>query len=82
MLQNIEVQTYIINHFGALIALKKNGIDQNKKVINAASPYPFLASSNDEIEYFRHHINIIYQIGLKNIDKIKQIVYDIKIQFY
>ena len=65
-----------------LIALKKNGIDQNKKVINAASPYPFLASSNDEIEYFRHHINIIYQIGLKNIDKIKQIVYDIKIQFY
>lgn len=57
-----------------LIALKKYGIDQNKKVINAVAPYPFLASSNEEIEYFRHHINIIYKIGLKDIDKIKEIV--------
>jgi tetrahydromethanopterin S-methyltransferase subunit A len=60
-----------------LIALKKNGIDQNKKVINAAAPHPFLACSNDEIEYFRHHINIIYKIGLKEIDRIKDIVFDI-----
>jgi tetrahydromethanopterin S-methyltransferase subunit A len=60
-----------------LIALKKNGIDQNKKIINAVAPYPFLACSNDEIEYFRHHINIIYKIGLKDIDKIKEIVCDV-----
>ena len=60
-----------------LIALKKNGIDQNKKVINAAAPYPFLTRSNDEIEYFRQHINIIDEIGLKDIDKIKDILFDI-----
>src|SRR5688572_31955239 len=60
-----------------LIALKKNGIDQKKKVINSIAPYPFLASSYDEIEYFRHHINIIYKTGLKNIDRIKDIVFDI-----
>jgi len=66
-------------HFSGqtLIALKKNGIDQNKKVINAASPYPFLVSTTEEIEYFRYHINFIDKIGLKNIDKIKEIVYDI-----
>jgi tetrahydromethanopterin S-methyltransferase subunit A len=59
-----------------LIALKKNGIDQNKKVINAAAPSPFLACTNHEIEYFRNHINIINKIGLKDIDKIKDIVFD------
>ena len=56
---------------------KKNGIDQNKKVINVAAPYPFLTCSNNEIEYFRHHINIINKIGLKDIYKIKDIVFDI-----
>ena len=61
-----------------LIALKKNGIDQNKKVINATAPYPFLACSNDEVEYFRHHINIINKIGLKDIYKIKDIVFGIR----
>ena len=60
-----------------LIALKKNGIDQNKKVINSAAHYPFLACTNHEVEYFRHHINIINNIGLKDIDKIKNIVFDI-----
>ncbi len=59
-----------------LIALKKNGIDQNKKVINAAAPSPFLACTNHEIEYFRNRINIINKIGLKDIDKIKDIVFD------
>jgi tetrahydromethanopterin S-methyltransferase subunit A len=61
-----------------LIALKRNGIDQNKRIINAAAPYPFLACSDDEIEYFRHHINIINKIGLKDIYKIKDTVFDIK----
>jgi tetrahydromethanopterin S-methyltransferase subunit A len=61
---------------------KKNGIDHDKKVINAISPYPFLACSYDEIEYFRHHINIIYKTGLKDIDRIKDIVFDIQVSFY
>jgi tetrahydromethanopterin S-methyltransferase subunit A len=60
-----------------LIALKKNGIDQNKKVINSAAPYPFLACTNHEIEYFIHHVNIINKIGLKDVDKIKETVFDI-----
>lgn len=62
-----------------LIALKKNGIDQNKKVINSAAAYPFLASTKHEIKYFRHHINIIDKIGLKDIDKIKDTIYDIHV---
>ena len=65
-----------------LIALQKNGIDHDKKVINAIAPYPFLACSYDEIEYFRHHINIIYKTGLKDIDRIKDIVFDIQVSFY
>ena len=67
-------------HFSGqtLIALKRNGIDRNKKVINATAPYPFLACSNDEVEYFRHHINIINKIGLKDIYKIKDIVFGIR----
>ena len=60
-----------------LIALKKNGIDQKKKVINSAAAYPFLACTNHEIENFRHQINIIEKTGLKDIDKIKNIVFDI-----
>lgn len=59
-----------------LIALKKNGTYQNKKVINAPSPYPFLASTTEEIEYFVNHINIISNIGLKEIDQIKDIVFN------
>jgi tetrahydromethanopterin S-methyltransferase subunit A len=65
-----------------LIALQKNGIDQHKKVINAISPYPFLACSYDDIEHFRNHINIIYKTGLKDIDRIKDIVFDIQVSFY
>ena len=61
-----------------LIALKRNGIDRNKKVINATAPYPFLACSNDEVEYFRHHINIINKTGLKDIYKIKDIIFGIR----
>src|SRR5215204_3721785 len=65
-----------ISIVGRLLSENK-GIDENKKIINAVAPYPFLACSNDEIEYFRHHINIIYKIGLKDIDKIKEIVCDV-----
>lgn len=60
-----------------LIALKKNGVDQNKKVLDACSPYPFLESTDDEIEYFINHINIINKIGLKEIDIIKDLVFDL-----
>jgi tetrahydromethanopterin S-methyltransferase subunit A len=60
-----------------LIALKKNGIDQKKKVINSAAAYPFLACTNHEIENFRHQINIIEKTGLKDIDKIKDTINDI-----
>ena len=60
-----------------LIALKKNGIDQKKKVINSAAAYPFLACTNHEIENFRHQINIIEKIGLKDIDKIRDTIYNI-----
>jgi tetrahydromethanopterin S-methyltransferase subunit A len=59
-----------------LIALKNNGTDQNKKIINAPSSYPFLASTTEEIEYFVNHINIINNIGLKEINQIKDIVFD------
>ena len=62
-----------------LIALKKNGIDRNKKVIKVDAPYPLLECNEHEIDYFRKNINVINKIGLKDINEIKSIVLGISI---
>ncbi len=60
-----------------LISVKENGIDINKRVMKTLGAYPFLNSSNQDIESFRHQVNIIDRIGLKDINKIKDIILDI-----
>ena len=60
-----------------LISVKENGIDINKRVMKTLSAYPFLTCSNQDVEYFRHQVTIIDRIGLKDINKIKDLVLDI-----
>ncbi len=60
-----------------LISVKENGIDINKRVMKTSGAYPFLNCSNQDIESFRHQVNIIDRIGLKDINKIKDIILDI-----
>ncbi|MGE3859432.1 MAG: tetrahydromethanopterin S-methyltransferase subunit A [Nitrososphaeraceae archaeon] len=64
-----------------LIALKKNGVDNKKKIIFSLAPNPFLECKNHEIDYFRQHVNIINRIGLCDIDKIRDIIMDINLKF-
>ena len=60
-----------------LISVKENGIDINKRVMKTLGAYPFLTCSNQDVEYFRHQVTIIDRIGLKDINKIKDLVLDI-----
>jgi tetrahydromethanopterin S-methyltransferase subunit A len=71
-------------HFSGqtLIALKKNGVDNEKKIILSLAPNPFLECENHEIDYFRQHVNVIDKIGLSDIDKIRDIISDINLKFY
>jgi len=63
-----------------LISVKEYGLDINKRVMKTVGAYPFLTSSNQDVEYFRHQVTIIDRIGLKDINKIKELVLHIKIQ--
>jgi tetrahydromethanopterin S-methyltransferase subunit A len=63
-----------------LISVKENGLDINKRVMQSVGAYPFLTCSNQDVEYFRHQVTVIDRIGLKDINKIKDLVLDIKIQ--
>ena len=58
----------------ALISLKKNGIDSEKRILEIKCPYPILKSSFENIERFRKQIKIIDCIGLENIEDIKIII--------
>ena len=63
-----------------LISVKENGVDISKRVMKTSGAYPFLTCSNQDVEYFRHQVTIIDRIRLKDINKIKELVLDIKIQ--
>lgn len=60
-----------------LISLKENGIDINKRIIKSSGAYPFLTCSTQDVESFRNQVNIINKKGLKDINKIKDIVLNI-----
>ncbi len=59
----------------SLFQLHKNGIDKNNRIINSASPDPFLTVSKSQIQYFQNNItlvNLINETNLKIIlDKIR-----------
>jgi tetrahydromethanopterin S-methyltransferase subunit A len=60
-----------------LISLKENGIDINKRVIKSSGAYPVLTCSKQDVESFRDQVDIINKRGLKDINKIKDIVLNI-----
>ncbi len=79
---NENIKTIIIcgedvfghNSGDSLLALHKNGIDQNGKIINSSSPDPVLTSSNTEVIKFQNQVKIINKIGISDIKEILKIV--------
>ena len=56
----------------ALIALKRYGIDDSNRIINAKGKEPILSSSKYAIDEFRRRIELIDLIGVKDIDLIRK----------
>ena len=54
----------------SLFELHKNGIDDDKRIINSLSPEPFLTVSNSEIQYFQKEITLVNLINETNIELI------------
>ena len=54
----------------SLFELHKNGIDNDKRIINSTSPEPFLTVSNSEIQYFQKEITLVNLINETNIESI------------
>lgn len=65
------------NTGNSLIALHKNGIDLEGKIINSSSPNPILTIPYDEIKKFQCQTKIINLIGETNFDKISKIIHDL-----
>jgi tetrahydromethanopterin S-methyltransferase subunit A len=58
----------------SLFELHKNGIDNQKRIINSTSPNPILTVTKSEIKYFQNEINLVNMINEVNFDTIKQFV--------
>lgn len=54
----------------SLFELHKNGVDNDKRIINSSSPEPFLTVSNSEIQYFQKEITLVNLINETNIESI------------
>ena len=62
----------------ALLALYKNGIDINGKIINSSSPDPYLTVTEKEVKIFQDQIRIINKIGITNFETISNLVHEIQ----
>jgi len=56
----------------SLFKLYKNGIDNNRRIINSNSPDPFLTVTKSQITYFQNEITLVNMINETNFNKIKQ----------
>ncbi len=56
----------------SLFKLYKNGIDNNRRIINSNSPDPFLTVTKSQINYFQNEITLVNMINETNFSKIKQ----------
>ncbi len=63
----------------SLLALHKNGIDLNGKIINSSSPDPVLTVSQMEVIKFQNQVKIINKIGTSNLKEISKLVKSKKI---
>jgi tetrahydromethanopterin S-methyltransferase subunit A len=54
----------------ALLALARNGINRDGRIIGALGPYPILKSPADDVDAFRRQVEIIDMIGTTDIEKL------------
>ena len=54
----------------ALLALARNGIDTDGRIIGARGPYPILKSPARDLRDFRRRVEIIDMIGTVDIEKL------------
>ena len=62
----------------SLLALYKNGMDNNGRIINSSSPEPYLTVTQNEVEKFRNKVRIINKIGIIDFKKISNLVQTIQ----
>jgi len=62
----------------SLIALYKNGVDGDGRIINSHSPDPFLTVSKTEVKKFQSRVRIINKIGITNFEEISSFVHSIQ----
>ena len=53
-----------------LLALARNGIDNEGRILGALGPYPILRSPPKDVEAFRHQVEITDMIGTVDIQKL------------
>ncbi len=62
----------------SLIALYKNGADDDRRIINSHSPDPFLTVSKTEVKKFQSRVRLINKIGITNFEEISSLVHSIQ----
>jgi len=55
----------------ALLALARNGIDSEGRIVGALGPYPILKSSVHDVGAFRRQVEIIDMVGTIDINSLK-----------
>jgi len=60
---------------GSLIALNKNGIDKNHRIIDAPGAIPYIENiKNEAIERFQSQIEIVDLLGIKDKNQIAKVI--------
>jgi tetrahydromethanopterin S-methyltransferase subunit A len=54
----------------ALLALARNGVDRDDRIIGALGPYPTLKSPARDVQAFRRQVAILDMIGTVDIEKL------------
>jgi tetrahydromethanopterin S-methyltransferase subunit A len=54
----------------SLFQLHRNGIDENKRIIDSTSPDPFLTVSTSKIQYFQNNVTLVNLINETNYEVI------------
>jgi len=67
-----EVSGHKAGH--SLLALHKNGINNDGRIIESNSPEPILNASKNDVDKFRNQIKIINLIGTTNFSEIKKLI--------
>lgn len=55
----------------ALLALARNGISNDGRIVGAVGPYPILKSSAKDIDAFCNQVKIIDMIGIVDVNNLK-----------